>query len=81
MKNLAAFYLVIFLPLVLLTIALIYLRGNYTVLTLFFIYVFIYRPIVCYFRLKQKKLVHKTDFFKFFLPLWLGKWTKELYKS
>jgi uncharacterized membrane protein len=79
MKNTIIYLLVSFLPLA----ASIYL-SKFGIMSsnvfLFFLlfYAFIYRPITDYYRLKQKGLISKDEFWKSFLPGYFGQ--KYFYK-
>ena len=74
MKNLGIFYLIILIPIVS-----IYFIDNSVLISLVLIlYVFVYRPLVDYFRLKQLKIVDNFTF-KFFMPFYSLNWFKSLY--
>jgi hypothetical protein len=46
---------------------------------LLFLYVFIYRPIVDFFKLKSMGLLSNNKFKYFFIPFYRYKWVKYLY--
>ena len=80
MKGLVVYYFLIIAPFV----ALIYTGANGSLnsnwfLILLLAYVFIYRSITDYLRLRSKKVVDKGDFWRILMPGARAKYFKALY--
>lgn len=80
MKKLLIYYFVILSPFVLL----IYCSKNNLIdagwfVALLFFYCFIYRAITDYFRLRNKNVIGKDEFWKCFIPVLQMKYFRELY--
>jgi hypothetical protein len=71
LKNLAVFYAAIFLPLI--SIALMVRSGivnSPVFVLLLFVYAFIYRPLLCGYRLISLGVIKRADLFRNFIPFW-----------
>lgn len=77
MKNLVIYYILIFLPLLLIFIILD--SGNKVVGGGLLIVYVIYRIFVDYYRLIAKGLMKKKDFYKILIPFWRAQFFKEMY--
>jgi hypothetical protein len=80
MKSLIIYYFSIIAPLA----ALIYTATNKSIesswfLVLMLAYVFIYRSLTDYFRLRSKKVIAKKDFWRILVPGARAKYFKALY--
>lgn len=77
MKNLVIYYILIFLPFPL--IYMISESGNGALVGGLLIFYVIYRIFVDYYRLVNKGLMEKKDFFKILIPFWPIQFFKEMY--
>tara|TARA_B100000508_G_C11458340_1_gene277894 strand:+ start:712 stop:972 length:261 start_codon:yes stop_codon:yes gene_type:complete len=81
MKNTGLYYLIIVVPL-LIILALMFSskeeQNSITGIVSFFLYIFVYRPVIDWERLKSKNV--KIDkWYKLFIPFYRLKFYKELY--
>ena len=77
MKNLVIYYILIFLPFPI--IYMISESGNNALAGGLLIGYVIYRIFVDYYRLVDKGLMEKKDFFKILIPFWRAQFFKEMY--
>jgi len=70
-KNLAVFYAALFLPLISIVLMARTRFIDSTILViLFFVYAFIYRPLVSGYRLMLLGVIKRSDLFRNFIPFW-----------
>jgi hypothetical protein len=70
-KNLAVFYAAIFLPLIsVVLMSRTRFIDSMMLVILFFVYAFIYRPLISGYRLILLGAIKKSDLFRNFIPFW-----------
>ena len=76
MKNLIVYYLQIFLPLPLIFTSQFNIPNYLGFMLVFYL---IYRVFTDYYRLLNKGLMEKNEFYKMFIPFWRIQFFKEMY--
>ena len=74
-KNIAAFYLLLLIPMGIIVLSVKYGYINSpTFILLLLTYIFIYHPLICGLRLVENKKIRPQDIWKNLIPFWNDKY-------
>jgi hypothetical protein len=74
-KNILLFYILLLIPVATFALAAKYdYIHSGTFAFVLFLYIFLYHPLICGFRLVQSKKINKQDLWKNLIPFWNDKY-------